>query len=152
MSVYSPFNLDLTLIETILTDAGMYVQPALVMPLLLKEPLLQDTCFVMLLDDSGKAPDEIGGFDMQQYTTERFAVVLGLRALGDSTGVNATAQLQDAIKTVKTQLIGLIFDKHDPIEYEGGRIIDVNRETQTVLYQLQFKTAHTVVIQVRDWS
>jgi hypothetical protein len=139
------FNLDLSRVETLLKEQKMHVQSALVMPGLLKAPLQRDTVFVLQLQDDAAPSAETGGMDVQQYTTDRFAVVLGLRAAGDSTGVTASTNLAEARTKVKSTLIGAIFGVWEPVEFEGGKIIEVNRETQNILYQMQFKTAATIV-------
>lgn len=146
------FNLDLTLIETRLKHHGLHVQPALVMPNLTSNPLTKDTVFVMLLEDRADTGDVLGGYDIQQYTKETFAVIVGVRSPGNVTGTSATNKMKVLVDTIKDALIGLIIDDFEPIEYEIGRMIEVNRQTQNVLYQLQFKTAHTVVTQVKHYD
>lgn len=146
------FNLDLSLIETVLKDAGFTVSGALEMPKLLQNPLIKDTLFVLSLGDYADDSDEIGGPDIQQDTEELFAVVIGLKASGDITGMVASPRLHSAKESIKSELVGLIFGDFEPIKYQAGRLIEVNRDKQNVLYQLQFKTTHTVVTQVKHYD
>ncbi|GAB3021716.1 phage tail terminator protein [Bowmanella dokdonensis] len=146
------FNLDLTLIEQRLKAAGLHVEGALEMPVLVDRPLLQDTVFVLPLEDQGEEPDEIGGPDIQQYSPEQFGVVLGLRSPGDATGASSTAAFVALRQKVKAALVGLIIGEFEPIHFVGGRIVTVNKQTQNVLYQLQFQTAHNVVTEVQNYG
>lgn len=148
----SGFNLDLTLIEKRLTQAGLHVEGALIMPTLVDRPLQRDTVFVLPLEDLGQAPDEISGYDVQQFSPEQFGVVLGLRAPGDVTGTSSTAAFVAMREKVKRALVGLIIGNFDPIHFVGGRIVAVNKQTHNVLYQLQFQTAHTVVTSVTHYA
>lgn len=143
------FNLDLNLIETALKAAGFSVEPALSMPALLRAGVQRDTTFVLPLDEMPTLPDEIGGFDVSQYSPERFGIIGAFRAAGSSAGTEATARLLAWRELVKESLVGLILGDFEAIWFEAGRLIEVNKDTQTVLYQLQFATAHNVVTDVR---
>lgn len=146
------FNLDLTLIETRLKDEDLHVQSGLTMAALTAQPLKRDTIFVMLLEDPSNNTNVIAGFDLEQYVIDRFAVVIGLRVPGDKSGAQATKKLQHLRDTIKKSLIGLLYERFEPIEFEVGRLIEVNRDTQNVFYQLQFKTAHTVITEVNHYD
>lgn len=143
------FNLDLSLIERRLSEEGLHVKPGLSIPSLTSRPLVRDTVFVMFFGDDALQADELTGVDVMQYTVENIAVIIGFKSTGDATGVQGSDKLKTMIDIVKRSLIGLIIDDFEPISYDRGSVLEVNRDTHNVLYQLQFKTAHTVVTEVK---
>lgn len=144
------FNLDLNVIETVLTDAGIKVEPALAMPALLKKSLQSNKTFVLPLDELAEQPDEIGGIDVQQRTMERFAVVGAFKSIGDKSGTSQKNALQEWRENVKTALVGVVVSNFDAITFEAGKLVEMNTEKQNILYQLQFATSQTVVSNVRN--
>ncbi|SHH40010.1 hypothetical protein SAMN05216361_0043 [Marisediminitalea aggregata] len=145
------YNLDLNVIETVLKTAGFNVKPAMSMPALLRSAVQRNTTFVLPLDEEAHDFDEIGGIDVSQYSMEQFAVVGVFRASGNSSGSVAGNELLTWRNQVKTTLIGLMVEPFAPITFQAGRLIEVNKETQNVVYQLQFKTTCTVVTNVRTY-
>lgn len=145
------YNLDLNVIETVLKTAEFNVKPAMNMPALLRSAVQRNTTFVLPLDEQAEDFDEIGGIDVSQYSMEQFAVVGVFRAAGSSSGSLAGNELLTWRDQVKTALIGLMIQPFEPITFQAGRLIEVSKETQNVVYQLQFKTTCTVVTNVRTY-
>lgn len=142
------FNLDLTLIETLLKRNDLHVESALIIPTLIKTALQQDTYFVMTLDDSARPSNEAAGNDITQDTTDRFAVVIAMRTVGDATGQASVQPLYKAREQIKSLLVGLLIEPFDPIEYERGATVQVNAEKQFLLYQMQFTVTRPVTSEV----
>ena len=145
------YNLDLNVIETVLKTAEFNVKPAMDMPSLLRRALVGNTTFVLPLDELAQESTEIGGIDITQFSPEQFAVVGVFRSSGSNSGTLANDKLLAWREKVKTELVGLAIGLFEPITFQAGRLVEVNKETQNVVYQLQFQTAHTVVTNVRTY-
>lgn len=98
--------------------------------------------FVVPMSDR-PTPNRTGTMAVQQNNTTRFAVILAVQNLRDARGQKA----QDDLRTLRNNILTTLHgwqpaDAFDPIEYGGGRMLQLTN--QVLWWQDEFLTAHAM--------
>jgi hypothetical protein len=96
--------------------------------------------YVIPLADAAK-PNELTDKSVEQHVIERFGIILAVGNSRDSRGDAVNAELETLRKLVIQTLLGFVVeDGYDPIQYGGGRILQL--VATTLWWQLDFITGY----------
>jgi hypothetical protein len=96
--------------------------------------------YVIPLADAAK-PNELTDKSVEQHVIERFGIILAVGNSRDSRGDAVNAELETLRKLVIQTLLGFVVeDGYDPIQYGGGRILQL--VATTLWWQLEFITGY----------
>lgn len=146
------FNFDLNKIEVVLKTAkiakvGFSADFSEARKRAVQGPVL----YVLPLDEDYELAQSVTGQD-EYKITEIFAVMIVTPCKsGNKQSDEHIKHLRDKVKTV---IAGLTFKPWEPIQLHRGRIVELSRDTNNLIYQCQFKVAGftTVTPKAASWK
>ncbi|MBS3796676.1 MULTISPECIES: hypothetical protein [unclassified Pseudoalteromonas] len=141
------FNFDLKRVETLLKEANFArVGFASDFNQARKTPVQSPCLYVIGIDDNNEETTAITGED-EYRVNDIFAVMIVIPCLA----ANATTdqQIKELRNQVKATLAGVAFLPWEPIKLNRSRIVELNRETNNLIYQCQFSVKGTLTVKTK---
>lgn len=141
------FNFDLNLIETLLKNAGMaHVGFAADFNEARKRAVQMPTLFVLPLDEQFEEVTSVTGLD-EYLASEVIAVMIVIPC--HTGNANSDKQIKTLRDQVKNTVAGCQFTGWEPIKLHRGRTVELNRETNNLIYQCQFKVNGNITVSTK---
>ncbi|MCF2855919.1 hypothetical protein L1286_00420 [Pseudoalteromonas sp. SMS1] len=142
------FNFDLNHIEKALNNARIAkVGFAQDFNQARSKPVQAPLLYVLPLDEDYQPTNSITGQD--EYTvTELFAVMIVIPCL--SANRKTDQHIETLREQVKTALAGLTFAPYEPIKLHRGRMVELNVQTNNLIYQCQFSVSGHITINTKE--
>lgn len=148
-SLNSGFNLDLNAIEQRLKmdlNGQAHVGFASDFNAVRAQGVQMPTLFVLALDEDYKAADEVTG-ETTLKLNELFAVMIVLPVMVGN--ANSDLQIKTLRGLVRQSLTGVVPAGWSPILPHRGRLVELNRDTNNLIYQAQFMTERLIDVTTR---
>jgi len=143
------FNFDLNKVETVLKQSAISATLGFSSDFneVRKRAVHSSHLFVLPLAEDNQNTNQVPGLDEYQVH-ETFAVMIVIPCLtGNAT---SNAEIKELRGQVKEAIAGCQFEGWDPIKLDKGRTVELNKETNNLIYQCQFSVTgiHTVTVKV----
>lgn len=142
-----PFNFDLNQVEQLLKSAGFArVGFAADFSEARKRASQTPTLYVLPLDEQYQDVASVTGLD-EYIANEIFAVMIVIPCL--SGNASSDQHIKNLRDQVKNAVAGCEFSPWQPIKLHRGRNVELNRETNNLIYQCQFSVTGNITVNTK---
>lgn len=143
------FNFDLTNIETLLAQSGISAVVGFASDFnhVREHAVHSAQLFVLPLADDNLNTNDVPGLD-EYLVKDVFAVMIVIPCAAGN--AHSDVQIKQLRTEVKAVVAGCQYPEWNPIKLDKGRTIELNKQTNNLIYQCQFSVTgiHTVTVKV----